>query len=108
MIFEGSNLIRFIAFGLILVVFALKMKRGGFFKRMKADVTPGFAGLSGRLFERHSLPTTKKCPKCARELQVSILICETCEYNFLSGTVGVRNKLLPPAEPMNPSLPQHA
>ena len=37
----------------------------------------------------------KTCPKCALQLPLSTLVCETCDYNFLSGSVGTRHKLLP-------------
>lgn len=37
----------------------------------------------------------KTCPKCALQLPLSTLVCDTCDFNFLSGCVGTRHKLLP-------------
>jgi hypothetical protein len=37
----------------------------------------------------------KKCPGCAEELPLSTLVCDACEYNFLSGSIGSKYKLLP-------------
>lgn len=46
-------------------------------------------------------PALKKCPKCAEELQLSALVCDTCDYNFLAGSVTYRHKMLPaPSEPL--------
>ena len=41
------------------------------------------------------LSALKTCPKCAEQLPLSTLVCDTCDYNFLSRTVGHRHKLLP-------------
>lgn len=40
----------------------------------------------------------KTCPKCAVQLPLSTLVCESCDYNFLAGCVGTRHKLLPAPE----------
>ena len=40
----------------------------------------------------------KKCPNCAEELPLSTLVCDSCEYNFLSGSIGPKYKLLPPPD----------
>ena len=37
----------------------------------------------------------KSCPKCTKQLALSTLVCDNCEYNFLSMTIGHRHKLLP-------------
>ena len=57
------------------------------------------ATVSDRLFPSHRIPAEKKCPNCAEHLPLSALICEACEYNFLSMTVGSKNKFLPSPEP---------
>jgi predicted amidophosphoribosyltransferase len=41
------------------------------------------------------LRTFKKCPNCNDQLPLSTLVCDACEYNFLSGSNGPRHKLLP-------------
>ena len=37
----------------------------------------------------------KKCPNCAEQLPLSTLVCDACEYNFLSESNGPKHKLLP-------------
>ena len=37
----------------------------------------------------------KNCPNCADPLPLSTLVCDVCEYNFLSASIGPRHKLLP-------------
>jgi hypothetical protein len=37
----------------------------------------------------------KECPHCADQLPLSTLVCDACDYNFLSRAVGLRHKLLP-------------
>jgi hypothetical protein len=78
MIAEGFN---FILFSGIALTFALLMAR--------------IARQKNSLFKRHRVPTLKKCPKCAEQLPISALLCDACDYNFLSRTVGHRHKLLP-------------
>ena len=41
------------------------------------------------------LRTFKKCPNCNDHLPLSTLVCDACEYNFLSGSNGPKHKLLP-------------
>jgi len=40
----------------------------------------------------------KNCPNCTDQLPLSTLVCDACEYNFLSGSTGSRYKLLPPPD----------
>jgi predicted amidophosphoribosyltransferase len=44
--------------------------------------------------KRYHLLTLKKCPNCAEQLPLSALVCDECDYNFLSGTVEYPHKLL--------------
>jgi hypothetical protein len=37
----------------------------------------------------------KNCPKCAEQLPLSTLVCDACDYNFLSGSSQSRYRLLP-------------
>ena len=46
----------------------------------------------------------KTCPNCDDQLPLSTLVCEACDYNFLSGTFGPRHKLLPPPDPARVSV----
>ena len=70
------------------------------FKSFTARSDPMDNSTAGRFFERHHIPALKKCPNCAEQLQLSALICDACDYNFLSGMVGRGQKLLPSPEPM--------
>jgi hypothetical protein len=45
--------------------------------------------------QRAALAALKACPTCTEQLPLSALVCERCEYNFLSGAAGHRHKLLP-------------
>ena len=47
-----------------------------------------------RFFPAQRIPTEKNCPNCAEPLPLSALICEGCDYNFLSRSVGGKHKLL--------------
>ena len=81
-------------------------KGGGFLKWFLAGALFGvvalpLAVLKGR---RVSIPEVfKKCPQCSRELTASTLVCEHCDYNFLSMTTR-HPRLMPPSErPQRPS-----
>jgi hypothetical protein len=82
---EGLNIIHFFAIALIV-----------------AFLTARIASKKDRgTFERQHVLTLKKCPKCAEQLPLSALVCDACDYNFLSGMVGYGHKLLPsPSEPL--------
>jgi hypothetical protein len=47
-----------------------------------------------RFFPAQRIPTEKDCPNCSEPLPLSALICEACDYNFLSRSVGGKHKLL--------------
>jgi hypothetical protein len=84
MIAEGFN---FFLFSGIALTFALLMAR--------------IARQKDSLFKRHRVPALKKCPKCAEQLPMTALVCEACDYNFLSRTVSHRRKLLlSPSDPL--------
>ena len=40
--------------------------------------------VTGRLFESKRSPVLKRCPSCARQLPLSAIMCDTCDYNFLA------------------------
>ena len=48
--------------------------------------------------DHFAAPVSKKCPKCAEQLPLSALICDTCDFNFLAGAVTYRHKMLPAPE----------
>jgi hypothetical protein len=82
---EGLNIIHFSAIALIVAFLTARIAS-------KKDCA---------IFKRQHLATLKKCPKCAEQLPLSALVCDACDYNFLSRMVGHRHKLLPsPSEPL--------
>jgi hypothetical protein len=85
MIAEGLNLLYFSTIALIV-----------------AFLTARIASKKDRaIFKRQHFPTLKKCPNCAEQLPLPTLVCDACDYNFLSRIVGHRHKLLPsPSEPL--------
>ena len=103
MMAEDLNIIYFSAIGLILVFLAVRIatkRYGSFFKSSKAGSAFANDCASGRFFERQRIPTLKKCPNCTEQLPLSALICDACDYNFLSRMVGRGQKFLPSPEPM--------
>lgn len=102
MIAESLDILYFSAIALILVLLTAriaKKKDGNFFKSSIAGSTPRNNGTTGRIFKKQHISALKNCPKCADQLPLSALICDACDYNFLSGMVGHRDKLLPSPEP---------
>src|SRR6266567_8938269 len=83
-----------------LTVRLMKKKHGSFFKSFRARSSFKNTGVSDRFFESNHIPALKKCPNCPEQLPLSALICEACDYNFLSGMVGRGQKFLPSPEPM--------
>jgi Uncharacterised protein family UPF0547 len=52
--------------------------------------------------------TFKKCPGCSAQLPLSTLVCDACDYNFLSSSI-LRHKLLPAsAESLASVAPQQS
>jgi hypothetical protein len=103
LIVEGLDILHFSAIALILVLLTariVKRKHGGFFKSFRARSTSTNNCASDRFFERKRIPALKTCPNCAEQLSLSALICDACDYNFLSARPGRGQKLLPSPEPM--------
>jgi len=75
-------------------------KHDSFFKALVAGSAFSNDYPVDRMFEKHHIPALKKCPNCAEQLPITGVICEACDYNFLSGMVGPGNKLLPSPEPL--------
>jgi hypothetical protein len=82
---EGLNIIHFFAIALIVALLTARIAS----KKDRA------------IFKRQRIATLKKCPKCAEQLPLSALVCDACDYNFLSRMVRRRHELLPsPSEPL--------
>jgi hypothetical protein len=105
MIPEGLDVLHLSAIALTVAVLTARIaskKDGSFFKWFIAGAFLGIFALPLAIAKRKkvALPALKKCPKCAEQLSVSALVCDVCDYNFLSGMVGHSHKLLPPREPL--------
>ncbi len=103
MMADGLNILHFSAIALILVFLAAmiaKKKYARSFKTFVAESKLANNSVSDRLFDRPRIPALKKCPNCTEQLPLSALICDACEYNFLSTMVGRGQRFLPSPEPM--------
>jgi predicted nucleic acid binding AN1-type Zn finger protein len=59
------------------------------------------------MFERRQIVAIKKCPNCTEQLPLSAVLCDGCDYNFLSEMVGHGQKLLPsPESPARETIEQ--
>ncbi|HEX9142670.1 MAG TPA: hypothetical protein VGA09_00265, partial [Candidatus Binatia bacterium] len=69
-------------------------KGGSFFKWFLAGALVGIIVLPITIFKRKqtALPAKKHCPKCAKQLPIQALVCDACDYNFLSMMVGCQTK----------------
>ena len=92
---DGTDSLYFHAVALTVVILAVRIantKDQSFFQGFLAAAT--FKGARAKR-QDVVLSALKTCPKCAEQLPLSTLVCDTCDYNFLSRTVGPRHKLLP-------------
>ena len=99
MIDAGSHIFHFLAIALTLAFLTARIaskKDGSFFKWFVAGALLGIIALPVAIFKRQHvvLSALKKCPKCAEQLPLSALICDACDYNFISRVVGHGHKLL--------------
>ena len=98
MIDGDSYILHFLAIALLVAFLTARIaskKDGSFFKWFVAGAFLGIIALPAAIFKRqHVLSALKKCPKCAEQLPVSALVCDACEYNFISRIVGHGHKLL--------------
>jgi hypothetical protein len=98
MIDGDSYILHFLAIALVLAFLTATIasrKDGSFFKWFVAGAFLGVIALPVAIFKRQQVPSIlKKCPKCAEQLPVSALVCDSCEYNFISRIVGHGHKLL--------------
>ena len=94
MIIENFNILYLGAIAAIvplLVVIIASKKDGGFSQRFSSGASLGIV----KKIQPMDRLAMKKCPECAEQLSLSALLCDKCDYNFLSGSVAHRHKLLP-------------
>ena len=99
---ENLDILNFFTPAIILMFLIARTgnkKQGGFFKALAMRSAFSDDCAVDRMFEKQHIPSLKKCPNCVEHLPLSALICEACDYNFLSGMVGYGNRLLAAPEP---------
>jgi hypothetical protein len=100
LIIDGdADVLHFLAIALLVAFLTARIaskKDGSFFKWFVAGAFLGIIALPVAIAikRRHVLSVLKKCPKCAEQLPLSALVCDACEYNFISRIVGHGHKLL--------------
>jgi hypothetical protein len=102
MLAENLDILHFFAPAIILMLFIANIgnrRHSGVFKALMNGSAFSNDCAVDRMFEKYHIPASKKCPNCAEHLPLSGLICEACDYNFLSGMVGYGNNLLASPEP---------
>ena len=109
MITGDLNILQFSAIALIVVFLMARIAKrthGSFSKSSAAESTLTNNFVPDRFFASQRVPPQKNCPNCAEHVALSALICEACEYNFLSRMVGSRHKTLPLPAPMTHEVSQ--
>jgi len=98
MMIDGFGVYQLLALTLILVAAWIAKKLiGAFFKSYTTWSRFMNNLLGAQWFAAEPILNQKNCPHCAEPTPISALICEACDYNFLSGTVA-RQKSLPAPE----------
>ncbi len=98
MIAGGSGVYILLALVLIIILVAAWIAVepiGPLFKSYLAGGTLNPNLIAARFLPAKRIPAQKNCPHCAKPTPISALFCEACDYNFLSGMVGGRQKTLP-------------
>lgn len=97
---EGLNMIYFGIALIAVAIVARRLSKMNGARRFRALV-PGALRKEprvDRMFEKLRVPANKKCPGCAHDLPLSALLCESCDFNFLAGSVIRGAKMLPAPE----------
>jgi hypothetical protein len=100
---EGLEILPITGVALILVLLVARIVKR---KTFRTRGTGTHKRASGRLFERQRSPELKPCPNCAKQLPLSAIICDTCDYNFLAARPGRGQNLLPSPQPMTHEVPE--
>ena len=108
MIADNVSTIPFAAFAFFLIFLTAKSAKGnsgGFFKALFAGDWFKDEDAADRMFERRNISAMKTCPGCSERLPLSVLICQACDHNFLTGMVGHGHKMLPAPESRVDEMP---
>lgn len=96
MMIDGFGVYHLLALTLILAAAcAAKKPIGTFFKSCTTWSRFANALIGAQWFAAEPTLKQKNCPHCAEPTPISALICAACDYNFLSGSLGTRQKTLP-------------
>ncbi len=79
----------------LLFTWGVKRKRGNFFRSFLASTGLKKSYANDLMFENLRVPVFKKCPNCEGQLPLSALLCDSCDFNFLAGSLCRGNKMLP-------------
>lgn len=105
MLFAGLDIFLYAAILPILAILIARIARNKEGSLLRAPLSGALQKGYGKK-DHFAGPALKKCPKCSEELQLSALFCDTCDYNFLAGSVTHRHKMLPaPGEPLAHGAP---
>ena len=111
MLAESLDILHFFAPAIVLMFLIASIgsrKPGGFFRALVWGSAFSNDCAADKMFEKHHIAASKKCPNCEEQLPLSGVICEACDYNFLSGMVGYGNKLLPSPKPLPLRMSKHS
>ena len=96
MIIGGFGVYQLLALILIFVAaWTAKKPIGAFFKSCTTSSAFTHDLLAARWLAPKPILAQKNCPHCAEPMPISALLCDACDYNFLSGSLGTRQKSLP-------------
>ena len=97
---DGLNIYYFSAIALIVAsLFTRGVKRKyGSIKFFLASIGLKKSYANDRMFENLRVSAFKKCPSCEKQLPLSALLCDACDFNFLAGNLYRSNKMLPALE----------
>jgi hypothetical protein len=98
--FDSVMVFRFLAPAAALAVLTAGIARnkgGSFLKWFFAGALVGVIALPMAIFKRKKItyPGQKQCPNCAQKLPIQAVLCDACDFNFLSMAVGNRYKPIP-------------
>jgi hypothetical protein len=97
---DGLSIFRLLAMALALAFLTAGIARnkgGSSLKWFFAGALVGVIALPMAIFKRKKItyPGQKQCPNCAQKLPIQAILCDACDFNFLSMAVGNRYKPIP-------------
>jgi hypothetical protein len=101
MAIDGLSILDLLIMALTLAFLTAAIARNkgeSYFKWFLAGALVGIIALPIALFKRKKVVhlALKQCPQCAEQLPIQTVVCDKCNYNFLSMTAGCRHQPTPP------------